>query len=521
MAVGARSAEAATVTTEWVDALDFVQMGGSVAMQSQREGAVYPSNLASPFIGVLSVPSGKAIASLVVHATGAEELRATVFPHSIGKGMGEPLTNVVGAPLNGSLAVPLDRAGLAPAPGERLQLWVFGVTETTPFSGASYTLVDAVKSPLLSSTSTSTAARTAATTTVAVAAKSAPLAPSSARPPTTTTTTTAPTTTTTTVSNGGYGYRPMSPTSPWNTPIPANTVWYGDPNDASQHTLWQVPGSGPRHWYLNTDFDYSSGVWFPTATDPLWTFTLPTEWRGHPPTSFQLRAPTNFTVGTRVNGDNPASIITNGELWDLYGVKITSRRKRTATLFAFGRQSLADGTGFGTPGQMWGNGLWNIDPATGTRAANTPWGVGLITADDLRAPAILHALAVATPHSITAPRGVAPCTAFDNAGFGALPSGTRIGIPAVDLRPTITFDNQDWQALFTKFWNVFQTYGAFIVDTADPVYPCLYSDPVSLPGDTKLHSLYAWWDSPYIDQTGTPRSILDLITPYLRVNQPV
>jgi hypothetical protein len=343
-------------------------------MPSQREGSVYPSDAASPFIGVLSVPSGKAIASLVVHATGTEELRATVFPHLIGKGMGEPLTNVVGTPLDGSLVVPLDRAGLLPTAGVRLQLWVFGVTETTPLSGASYTLVDAVKAPTPPATSASTTTTTAATT-VAVAAKVAQPTPAPARPPATTTTTTAPTTTTTTVPNGGYGYRPMSPTSPWNTPIPANAVWYGDPNDTSQHTLWQVPGSGPRHWYLNTDFDYSCGVWFPKATDAVWTFTLPTEWRGHPPTSFQMRAPTNFTVGTRVNGDNPASLVFNGELWDLYGVKITSQRKRTATIFAYGHQSLANGTGFGTPGQMWENGLWNIDPATGTRAANTPWGV--------------------------------------------------------------------------------------------------------------------------------------------------
>jgi hypothetical protein len=509
--IGARPANAATATTEWMDALDFVQMGGSVALQApKRDGAVYPSVAASPFIGILTVPAGRAVASLAVHSTGVGELRAELVPHTIGKGIGTSVTSVTGTPSNGSLAVPVAIDGLAPAVGQRFQLWVFGATATTPLSGASYTLVDRTRPPTPTTTTTSTTA--VATTVVATTLP----------PPTTTTmpppTTTAPPTTTTPPSTA-YGYRPMSPASPWNTPIPANTTWYGNPNDTSKHTLWNVPGTGRRHWYMNTDFDMSCGLWFAKATDPTWTFTLPNEWRGHAPTTLKLRAPSNFTVGTRPNGDSPAAIVVDGELWDLYGVKITSQANRTATMVSYGHQSVANGTGFGTPGQMWGNGVWNIDPCTGTRAANTPWGVGLITGDDLKAPAILHALAVATPQSITASRGVAPCTSFDNSGWGMLPSGSRIGIPAGQVMPSALADVR-WKGLGTKFWNVFQTYGAFIVDTADPVYPCLYTDPISVPNGDAVHLVYAWWDSPYTDSTGTKRSILDLIVPYLRVNQP-
>jgi hypothetical protein len=527
IALGARPASGATATTEWMDALDFVQMGGSVPMQSpKRDGAIYPSVAASPFIGILTVPPGRAITALTVHTTGVGQLRALLFPHTIGKGLGKSLTSVVGAPRNGSLAIPLDRDGVAPGVGQRFQLWVFGATATTPFSGASYTLVDAVRPP--TPTSSTTSATTAAATTVAVAttlpppttAPSTTVAPATTTPTTAAPTTAAPTTTTTAPSTSGYGYLPMSPTSPWNTPIPANTKWYGDPNDTSKHTLWFVPGTGKRRWYLNFDYDGSCGVWFAKPNDPVWTFTLPKELRGHPPTTFQLRAPSNFTVGTRTNGDNPAAIVVDGELWDLYDVKITSKANRTATIFSYGHQPLATGTGFGTAGQMWGNGVWNIDPVTGTRASNTPWGVGLITGDDLKAPAILHALAIATPHSITASRGVAPCTSFDNAGWGPLPSGTRIGIPAGQAMPN-TLAAAHWKGLGIKFWNVFQSYGAYIVDTADPVYPTLYSDPVSVPGGDALHLLYAWWDSPYTDSSGNKRAILDLISPYVRTSQPM
>jgi hypothetical protein len=309
----------------------------------------------------------------------------------------------------------------------------------------------------------------------------------------------------------------MSPSSPWNTTIPLNTTWYGNPNDTSKHTLWNVPGSGRRKWYCNTGFDWSCGVWFVKPTDPVWTFTLIHDIRGHKAGPLQLRAPDNLTVSS--TGDNPAALVIDGELWDLYGVVITSRANHTANLYSYGHQPLGSGTGFGTPGQMWNNGAWNIDPCTGTRAANTPWGVGLITADDLKAPEILHALAVATPNSVTAPRGVAPCTSFDNNCWGALPSGTRIGIPANVAMPAALKDPR-WNGLGMKFWKVWQTYGGYIVDTADPTNVCIYSDPVSLPQGKAIEPLFAWWSSPYTDPAGTKMSIMDLISPHLRVNQP-
>jgi hypothetical protein len=319
----------------------------------------------------------------------------------------------------------------------------------------------------------------------------------------------------------GYGYLPMSPSSPWNLPIPAGTQWYGPPatTDPSRRTLWWEPNVGVRRWYMNTDFKWSSGIWIAQPTDPTWTFALPKAWRGHPAGTFTLRAPANLKVGGVKNGDNPASVIVDGELWDLYGVVMKGTRR--ANLYAFGHQPYATGTGFGTAGQMWDNGTWKIDPATGTRAANTPWGVGMITADDLAAPEILHALAVALPESITASRGVAPVTAFDNGGYGTIPSGTRIGIPAGITMPAVLADPR-WNGLGIRFWKVWQTYGGFVVDTADPLYPVLYADPVSIPGGpglTAIDPVYAWWNSWYTEN-GVQRSIMDIIQPYLRLSQP-
>jgi hypothetical protein len=315
----------------------------------------------------------------------------------------------------------------------------------------------------------------------------------------------------------GYGYRPLSPYSPWNTPIDAaNATWSDDP---ILHTISGITYNGapdPQlHFWVNTDLNGSCPVYHVQPTDPIWTFQLRNPWRGHTTTPFQLQAPATFKAGTVPNGDNPATLIIGNTLHDLYGIIITG--PNTATLYGYANQSLTTGTGFGTPGQLWTGTTWNIDPATGTRAANTPWGVGLITQDDLNATTITHALAIALPNRMLTSKATTPATSYDNNGAntGTIPCGTRLAIPPTTAMPAILADPK-WNGLGTKFWNVIQTYGIYVVDGCGGAWPILYTDTISVTNPTQINPLYAFWNYP-ADTRGLKQSILDHINPHLRI----
>jgi hypothetical protein len=568
VAISSRSdAAAPTAVTETIDAASFVSSDGRMIMNPG--GSVRTSSATSVLVHALQIPAGRAVTNVRVFGVGGS-LTVGLYRRDVVRSrfMGTPVT-LTASPTNGVISLPVP-SPTALAQGEVFQIFIQHLTTSTLVSGAEVThdLGSAIRPSTDPGTGPTIPATTVAATTTAVAT-------TTTLPQRPTTTTVATTSTTWPASTGAptaADYRPMAPDSPWNTPLTANTRWFGDADVSrtDKPTLWyasEQSTTNGRHWYLSNSFKWSTGVWFPSTTDQIWEVQLPAKLdgnttagvaRGHRACKFNLRLPADFEVGAiGGNGyDAPAAVVVppgqrlelrdyttnsifetvtapaDGLLLDLYSCRANATTK-TVVVYSLGWQGAKTGTGFGTAGQMWGGGVWDINACTGTRASNTPWGVGLITQADLVNPnGIPHALAIATAGLLSAPYGVAPCTSFDNGWGGKMPNGTRIGIPAGIAMPT-SLNNPALHGLGRKMWDVMQTYGCFLVDAGDPVMMVFYADAVSIKDGTaaRLHNavsgtvetnvsldpLYAFWND---NGLGKNTAIMDVIRPYLRYTGP-
>jgi hypothetical protein len=303
-----------------------------------------------------------------------------------------------------------------------------------------------------------------------------PSTDTSATKPPASTTTTRPPVTTTTPALAPAVERPFDAASPWNTPLASGTRWRDDARLRADH------------WWVNRE-SYSIPVVQGAAGDPLVAVSVPASW-GWPAGVLQLHGPAGVTgaVGT----DGALTIVSDGIAYDFWQFQRSDATHASATAYA---QAALTGTGVGTSSPFRGAGI---------RSAGSSGLGGLITAQDVRAAEIPHALAVSVLGSLLQPAFVAPAIAGDgHTPTGAVATGARLGIPAGTPMPS------GLSPLGERIWQALVTYGAYVVDQHGGTSPVvLYAEPFGVPG-APVEPVRVFWN-------GAP-SDLDRIMPFVRV----
>ena len=277
------------------------------------------------------------------------------------------------------------------------------------------------------------------------------------------------------------GGRPFSVSSPWNTPTANNTAWF---DSVRLHTLaTPVNGDSTLHWWVNTD---SVGVYYASATDPVWTFDLPAlnapPWhRVRAAQTFTVRGPADMTDGG--DSDHVLVLVSDNKYYEVWNANVDLSTRRVTTRSAGATWAVGDITSGPGAGSAIND---------GTRASNFSWAGGLITGDDLQRGKIDHALVVALTAPILKAGGtsdyVAPATAWDNGGaYGPIKMGSRIGIPATTPRPA------GLSAVGKMVFDALQKYGAFVGDFCGGPWPQFYSDKRTVSA-AQVEPLFAFWD---------------------------
>lgn len=293
---------------------------------------------------------------------------------------------------------------------------------------------------------------------------------------------------------------PFASTSLWNSQISAaqQSKWFDLPLLHYNSVM-----NESRKWFLSNG---QLRVWHGTATDPVWTVTMPqfgndnqTFNRNWPPSTFTIHAPQNIQEGT--DGDHILAIIDHvtGEYFENWSQVVIDSSKHTIVGpqgAGWARGNAVTGTGFGVPLSQGGN-------SAGVRAANFSWIAGAITGYDIQQ--ILdgkktdfgHAFVVALGYDTLSKWGVTtPATAPDNGVHeGPIKMGTRIGIPSGVAIPAQIDPNDK---IGVAYFNTLQRYGAFVGDFAGGQWPIVYVDGNSVKSgsayELALNNAWIWWN---------------------------
>jgi hypothetical protein len=237
-------------------------------------------------------------------------------------------------------------------------------------------------------------------------------------------------------------FKPFSPSSPWNTPIPPGAQF------TPTGTFAGDPG------WVNSD-QSSFPVFFTDPSYPTVTFTSPQA-------SYSLPVPPS--VAPAKGSDANITVVDLGA-----GVSIdffnASRSGSSSFSAALSIQTPLSGSGFGT-------GSGNQVEKAGVRASGASTLGGMITGPNIAGGVIDHALAVAVGNKNLYAAYVAPAVAIDQGGgstySGPLPMGTRLGIPRGTPKPPLS-------PIGSMVWDAFARYGGFVLDRADSF--ALYAEP--------------------------------------------
>jgi hypothetical protein len=268
--------------------------------------------------------------------------------------------------------------------------------------------------------------------------------------------------------------RPFTATSPWNTPIPANSTY------TSTHALDGDPG------WMNYD-ECSIPVYIGAATDPMTTVSTPVRTVTLPVPAAAV--PTtcddhNFTIV------DPA----HHQTMDVWRATRTGPRSFTAELIV---TTDLGGTGFGT---VTSSGVVKA----GVRSSGASELGGLVTSEDIARGRIEHALAIGLSSDEVSKTFVAPATGTDqgaSVNTGTIPMGSRLAIPRTVPKPA------GLSPLGSMVWDAFVDYGGYVVDrTGEGLALCAEAVRVSA---ADVAPLRTWWDGPPSD--------LEQIVPVLTV----
>jgi hypothetical protein len=161
-------------------------------------------------------------------------------------------------------------------------------------------------------------------------------------------------------------------------------------------------------------------------------------------------------------------------VYDFEGVVRTSAT--TYTALYDGNASL-DGTGFGYF-PCAGCAAHRV----GSRASGASWLGGLVTAQNIAAGVIPHALAIALNSAELKSGFVAPAVGQDGNGattyHGSIPMGSHLAIPKTAARPA------GMSALGNMIFTALQTYGGYVVDRSSGFN--LFADAATVPDSTLI-----------------------------------
>lgn len=311
--------------------------------------------------------------------------------------------------------------------------------------------------------------------------------------------------------------RPFAEDGPWNTIIPVDAVYYDSPmlrtvTPDEQTALGQ--SNNRRHWYIAAT---SVSINYTDDTDPLYDVDVPAHnynpfGRNWPAANFDFHG----AEGLAEDQDSDHILIVqntdDGELLDMWQAR-TSNSPSDPTGIPYTIRNRTGSTGYARSNVVTDPGAGSeLDPPTGignsdgTRASNFSWLAGILTARDVAADTIDHALVVGLGYlTLSNDTWWWPATGPDNGGHsGFTDMGDRIAIPRDVEMPA------DMSPLGQKFFVCLQEYGAYVGDFVGSAYPHIYINAADTYDDQTLWDLYVWF-------FGDPDPDIDKMLPHLRI----
>jgi hypothetical protein len=244
----------------------------------------------------------------------------------------------------------------------------------------------------------------------------------------------------------GACWRPFAPTSPFNSPIPANPRLHrgSDAIVGRMLSLYDGPSKMTAGEADSAD-DYSHPLYYASADDPVFTLhCYETSWGTCPIEGHRIRIPD--AARPAAGGDAHLAVIDHASGWEYDLYKVRSKPAGGGVLeFRWGGRTRLDGDGLDT----------------NATAAHFALSAGIIRPEELAAGRIDHALFM-----------VVKCTAgtvYPAAGGGSR-CADPANAPAGGMRFQLDYSRAEIEALPVPRWkktilHALATYGAYIGDT--------------------------------------------------------
>jgi hypothetical protein len=233
------------------------------------------------------------------------------------------------------------------------------------------------------------------------------------------------------------GGRPFSPTSSWNTAIPATATY------------------SRLHWPAGARFgiawsSYSPAIFVASNSDPLVFVSHPAAW-GYPAGTQQLQVPREADGARGTDGE--LLVIADGVVHNFWQFKRLDAN--TATAKSYGAANLTMGTGWGRTNPFLGAGIV---------AAGSSQLAGLLVQAETDRGEIAHALQLCVEERLAIPGYTGEAISGDGRGIaGIVQEGERLAIPPNSDMPA------GLSPLGEKVFRAYQRYGVFVIDVAGGV----------------------------------------------------
>jgi hypothetical protein len=273
--------------------------------------------------------------------------------------------------------------------------------------------------------------------------------------------------------DGGGAWRPFSPDSPWNTPIPAKPDL--DPDSAA--LVADLAQSSPFGVHLDVNIaGYSIPLYFADASTPTFTVVADyggTGWSGTDGRNATGTMPIPAGAAPDPESDHHLLVVdrTRQLEWGCWNMQLMGGAWHA------GLCATADLSGTGVRTPITQANPWYL--AAGARACGFPLVAGLIRTDEIAAGRIEHALVLAYPHIragwFTPPASTGQGRVGDNAvSTRGIPCGGR-----VQLDPSVSLDVPGLSRSARILLRALQEYGAFVGDYSGAISLYAENSPVA------------------------------------------
>ena len=244
----------------------------------------------------------------------------------------------------------------------------------------------------------------------------------------------------------GACWRPFAASSPFNRPIPQDAPLVSNSRAIVQRMVSLYGGPAKMTaGDADTEYDYSHPLYYPTASDPVFTLhCYETSWGTCPIEGHRIRIPD--AARPAGGGDAHLAVIDEASGWEYDLYKVRSKPAGGGVLeFRWGGRTRLDGDGLGT----------------NATAAHFGLSAGIIRAEEIAAGQIDHALFM-----------VVKCTAGKvyPAGGGGSQCADPANAPAGGMRFQLDYSEAEIEAMPVPRWkktilHALATYGAYVGDT--------------------------------------------------------